>query len=70
MLLLQSIRLQVHSTMAFYQLITTQKLPVSINEIWDFIGAIANNIVIRKKLREIFAYRTIALEKRFGKYKA
>ncbi|MDX9749328.1 MAG: hypothetical protein RBT57_12595 [Paludibacter sp.] len=56
--------------MAFYQLITTQKLPVSINEIWDFIGAIANSIVIRKKLREIFAYRTIALEKRFGKYKA
>ncbi len=28
--------------MAFYQLIKTQKLPVSINEIWDFISAPGN----------------------------
>jgi len=28
--------------MAFYQLIKTQKLPVSINEIWDFISSPGN----------------------------
>jgi ligand-binding SRPBCC domain-containing protein len=43
---------------------------VSYRPPFGFIGAIANGIIIRKKLREIFAYRTIALEKRFGKYKA
>lgn len=32
------------------------------------IGAIANALMIKKQLRRIFAYRTIALEKRFGKY--
>jgi len=28
--------------MAFYQLITTQKLPATINEVWDFISSPAN----------------------------
>ena len=28
--------------MAFYQLIKTQKLPVTINEVWDFISSPAN----------------------------
>ncbi len=32
-----------------------------------FIGRIANSFFIRKKLKEIFAYRTGAIEKRFGK---
>lgn len=31
-----------------------------------FLGAIANRFLIKKKLNEIFAYRTTALEKRFG----
>lgn len=33
---------------------------------FGFIGSIANNLVIQKKLRQIFDYRTIALEKRFS----
>jgi ligand-binding SRPBCC domain-containing protein len=28
--------------MAFYQLFKTQKLPATINEVWDFISAPAN----------------------------
>jgi len=32
-----------------------------------FLGSIANAILIKKQLKEIFDYRTIALEKRFGK---
>lgn len=32
------------------------------------IGAIANAIFIKKQLQTIFDYRTIAMEKRFGKY--
>lgn len=32
------------------------------------LGAFANAILIRKKLEQIFDYRTVALEKRFGKY--
>ena len=32
------------------------------------LGAIANTLFIRNKLRQIFDYRTVALEKRFGKY--
>lgn len=31
-----------------------------------FIGAFANSLVIKKRLQEIFDYRTIALEKTFG----
>ncbi|MCX6199053.1 MAG: SRPBCC family protein [Bacteroidetes bacterium] len=33
-----------------------------------FLGAIANSLIIKKQLKEIFDYRTVALEKRFGKY--
>jgi ligand-binding SRPBCC domain-containing protein len=34
---------------------------------FGFIGAIANSLVIHKRLEEIFNYRSIALEKRFVK---
>jgi ligand-binding SRPBCC domain-containing protein len=33
-----------------------------------FLGAIANALFIKKKLKQIFDFRTIALEKRFGKF--
>jgi ligand-binding SRPBCC domain-containing protein len=33
-----------------------------------FIGAIANSLIIKKKLNEIFDYRTEAVEKRYGIY--
>ena len=33
-----------------------------------FLGAIANSVVIRAKLQEIFDYRVDAVEKRFGKF--
>ncbi len=33
---------------------------------FGFLGAIANILIIRKKLKEIFDYRTVAIEKRFG----
>ncbi len=33
------------------------------------LGALANSLLIKKQLQQIFDYRTIALEKRFGKYK-
>ena len=33
-----------------------------------FLGAIANSILIRNKLNEIFDYRTVAIEKKYGKY--
>jgi ligand-binding SRPBCC domain-containing protein len=33
-----------------------------------FIGAIANSLIIKKKLNEIFDYRTEAVEKRYGRY--
>ena len=33
-----------------------------------FLGSIANKLIIRKKLEEIFLYRTTRLEKYFGKY--
>jgi ligand-binding SRPBCC domain-containing protein len=33
-----------------------------------FLGALANKMFIRNQLRQIFDYRTIALEKRFGLY--
>lgn len=34
---------------------------------FGFLGAIANSLIIKAKLKEIFDYRTIAVEKRFGK---
>lgn len=33
------------------------------------LGAIANSLFIKGQLQQIFDYRTVALEKRFGKYK-
>ncbi|MBK9737492.1 MAG: SRPBCC family protein [Saprospiraceae bacterium] len=33
-----------------------------------FLGAIANTLIIKNQLKQIFDFRTIALEKRFGKY--
>ncbi len=33
-----------------------------------FLGALANSLFIKKQLQQIFDYRTIALEKRFGKF--
>lgn len=33
-----------------------------------FLGAIANTFMIKGKLKEIFDFRNIALEKKFGKY--
>ena len=35
---------------------------------FGFLGAIANKLMIRKKLNEIFEYRTMAVNKKFGKY--
>lgn len=35
---------------------------------FGFLGAIMNRLVIQKKLKEIFAYRTEAVEKRYGKF--
>lgn len=35
-----------------------------------FLGTIANSLIIKKQLQEIFDYRKIALEKRFGIFKA
>ena len=33
-----------------------------------FLGSIANTLFIKKKLKEIFDFRTLALGKRFGKF--
>jgi ligand-binding SRPBCC domain-containing protein len=33
---------------------------------FGFIGAIANSLIIKNRLQQIFDYRSIALEKRFG----
>jgi ligand-binding SRPBCC domain-containing protein len=33
-----------------------------------FLGGIANSIIIKSKLKEIFDYRTLAVERRFGKF--
>jgi ligand-binding SRPBCC domain-containing protein len=33
-----------------------------------FLGAMANKLVIEKKLKEIFSYRKVVLEKRFGNF--
>lgn len=35
---------------------------------FGFLGRIANSIIIRKKLKEIFDYRTKAVEEKFGKF--
>ena len=35
---------------------------------FGILGAIANSLLIKSKLEQIFDYRTVALEKRFGKY--
>jgi ligand-binding SRPBCC domain-containing protein len=35
---------------------------------FGFLGAIANSIVIKKKLNEIFEYRLKAVEEKFGRY--
>lgn len=35
---------------------------------FGFLGSIVNALVIKKKLKEIFDFRTLALEKRFGKF--
>lgn len=35
---------------------------------FGFLGALANSLVIRKKLNEIFYYRHTALEKMFGEF--
>lgn len=35
---------------------------------FGILGAIANSLIIEKQLKEIFDYRTIAVEKRFGKF--
>lgn len=42
---------------------------VSYKPPFGIIGAIANKMVIQSKIKEIFKYRTIALEKRYGTYK-
>ena len=42
---------------------------VSYQPPFGFLGAIANTLIIKNKLKEIFDYRTIAVEKRFGVYK-
>jgi ligand-binding SRPBCC domain-containing protein len=33
-----------------------------------FLGAIANAVMIKKQLKQIFDFRTVAIEKRFGQY--
>ena len=35
---------------------------------FGMLGAIANSLIIKNKLQQIFDFRTVALEKRFGKY--
>lgn len=41
---------------------------VSYQPPFGVIGAIANKLIIRSKLKKIFNYRTVALEKKFGIY--
>ena len=36
---------------------------------FGFVGAIANTLFIKKQLKEIFEFRTLAVEKKFGVYK-
>jgi ligand-binding SRPBCC domain-containing protein len=39
---------------------------VSYEPPFGFLGAIANTLIIENKLNEIFNYRTLALERKFG----
>jgi ligand-binding SRPBCC domain-containing protein len=41
---------------------------VSYKPPFGFLGSIANSILIKKQLKEIFDYRTVAVEKMFGKF--
>lgn len=41
---------------------------VSYRPPFGFLGAIANSLFIRRQLKEIFEFRTKALERMFGKY--
>jgi ligand-binding SRPBCC domain-containing protein len=41
---------------------------VSYQPPFGFLGAIANSLIIKSKLNEIFNYRTKAIEKKFGVY--
>ncbi len=41
---------------------------VSYKPPFGFLGSIANSILIKKKLNEIFDYRRQAVDKKFGKY--
>ncbi len=41
---------------------------VSYQPPFGVLGAIANTLMIRNKLKEIFDYRTVAVEKKFGKF--
>jgi ligand-binding SRPBCC domain-containing protein len=41
---------------------------VSYKPPFGILGSIANHILIKKQLLEIFDYRTVAMEKMFGKY--
>lgn len=41
---------------------------VSYQPPFGFLGAIANALFIRGKLKEIFDFRTLAVEKKFGKF--
>ena len=40
---------------------------VSYKPPFGFLGSIANSILIKKQLKEIFDFRTVAMEKMFGK---
>lgn len=42
---------------------------VSYQPPFGFLGSVMNSLVIRKKLKEIFAYRVEAVNKRFGEFK-
>ena len=41
---------------------------VSYQPPFGFLGALANKLIIKNKLNEIFDFRTKAIEKRFGIY--
>ena len=42
---------------------------VSYKPPFGFLGAIANSLIIKNKIKEIFDYRTKAVERKFGIYK-
>jgi len=43
---------------------------VSYKPPFGFLGSVANSILIKKQLKEIFDFRTVAMEKMFGKYES